>query len=513
MNKILSVIKRFTGVHLEATRDFLLRNCFIPGKGFSSQYAGQGTVSCATSAIYMYALSETGHLTQARKREFARILLAFRASLSDENAGAFPRTTGGQPNTRTTGQAVLALLTVGAPWDRIRPSVQWLIARQAKNGGWNYPGTGEGHERLIYTLYPSLVLFRCQAQLGKTGKDALSRVSAFVESCEEQQNPFWAPLRNQLRRLVGRSRRQKSAGDAALDEYWRLFEDRWPTERVDEDWLPERFNMALMCGTNYLLLRPGVAADHPLALLHVRYLADERLGNGWSDQHEEHPKTWATALGALTLHRWARDFCRLRPSLTRLPTRSELVLRLRSETGREGPRSKEARSLVRRFSQLEPGARNAAQYQLLVLDAFVFLFGDVLKDPKSESSTFLGTLRRDVTFKNFAETGPWLDWKNEHHILLVLIECKNKEKLSYDDLRQTACYIGRKMGRLGILACRKTTPDDVREMLNWFVNNDDKYVLVVNDDSLIDWIKLKDRGENPTSAIADVYRSLRESSQ
>ena len=55
--------------------------------------------------------------------------------------------------------------------------------------------------------------------------------------------------------------------------------------------------------------------------------------------------------------------------------------------------------------------------------------------------------------------------------------------------------------------------DLIRKILNWFVNNDDKYILIVNDDSLVDWIRLKDGGENPTDAIADVYRTLRESSQ
>ena len=45
------------------------------------------------------------------------------------------------------------------------------------------------------------------------------------------------------------------------------------------------------------------------------------------------------------------------------------------------------------------------------------------------------------------------------------------------------------------------------------VNNDDKYVLVVNDETLIDWVRLKDRGEDPTDAIADLYRSLREGAQ
>src|SRR5438270_592913 len=85
----------------------------------------------------------------------------------------------------------------------------------------------------------------------------------------------------------------------------------------------------------------------------------------------------------------------------------------------------------------------------------------------------------------------YIDWKREHNILSVLIECKNQKRLSYGDLRQTACYLGKTMGRLGILTSRKTAADDVWDILNWFVSNDDKYILVVNDQNLVDWIRLK----------------------
>jgi len=510
---IRAVIKRLTGVDLDATRDFLLRECFVPGKGFYSQYAGQGTTSCTTSAICAYVLSETGQLTLYQRREFGRVLLAFRATASGEHAGGFPRTTAGEVNSWTTAQVALALLSLGADWNQIWPSVEWLLARQATNGGWNFPGTRDGHERLIYTLYPALVLIRCRARLSQAGDAALSRISGFVESCENEQDPFWIPIRSHLRSLVGRPGEQQPP-HGVLNDYARLFTDGWPAARVEEDWLSNRFHMALMCGSNYLLLRHQVSVIDPLALLHLRFLADERINNGWSDKREEQqPKTWATALGVLTLYRWACDFCRASANLTRIPTRSELVIQLRAGTVPERSFSEDARQLLGRFAQIRPGTQHATKYQALVRDVFSFLFGSALKDPKSESRTIFGTLRRDVTFRNAAEVGPWCDWKREHQIHSILIECKNKETLAYDDLRQIACYLGKTMGRLGILACRKTTPDDSREMLNWFVNNDDKYILIVNDDSLTDWIKLKDRGEDPTNAVADIYRSLREGVQ
>jgi len=269
----------------------------------------------------------------------------------------------------------------------------------------------------------------------------------------------------------------------------------------------------LMCGSNYLHLRRMVRPDDPLALLHIRYLADERIGSGWNDRREDRPKIWATALGALTLHRWANDLARGRVTLRRLPTRAELVASLRSDSQPVAKTSRTARALLIRPVEFRTGPKDATRYQIWLGDVFTFLFGEFLKEPKLESKTFLGTQRRDTTFRNAAEKGPWFDWKMEHKIHSLLIECKNKETLKYHDVRQTACYLGKTMGRLGILACRKTTPDDLREILTYFVNNDDKYILVLNDETLFDWIRLKDRGGDPTAAIADLYRSLREGVQ
>jgi len=85
--KTSPVIKRLTGADLDATRAFLRKQCFVKGKGFWSQYAGQEMVSCTTTAICVYALSETGPLTLREKDEFQRVLLAFRRnSPTDQDA-------------------------------------------------------------------------------------------------------------------------------------------------------------------------------------------------------------------------------------------------------------------------------------------------------------------------------------------------------------------------------------------------------------------------------------------
>ena len=102
-----AVIKRLVGIDPAASREFLLNECYVRGQGFWSRYVGRGAVSCTTTAICAYALSEIGSLTRQEKREFQRLVLAF---LLADPPGAFPRTTGGTASAWATGQAVLALL-------------------------------------------------------------------------------------------------------------------------------------------------------------------------------------------------------------------------------------------------------------------------------------------------------------------------------------------------------------------------------------------------------------------
>jgi len=279
---------------------------------------------------------------------------------------------------------------------------------------------------------------------------------------------------------------------------------------VDEDWLPERFSMALMSGSNYLHLRRTIRPDHPLALLHIRYFADEKIETGWSDKREHEPKTWATALGVLTMYRWACDLERARLTVASLPTRSELLAELQSRSQSNPKTASRARSLLRRLQQLRSGQNHATKYQYWVRDTFAFLFGYALKEPHIESRTSSGTERRDITFRNAADQGFWWDLKHLYGVESLLIECKNTDTLQHDHLNQTASYLGNRMGRLGILTCRRTSANDVLKKLNTFVNDGRKHILVVNDEILKGWIQMKIEGKDPTDAVADLHRSLRE---
>src|SRR6266446_7797641 len=100
--KTWPLVKRLAGVEIDAIRPLLMRQCFVEGKGFSAQYPGDRTTSCATTAICLYALSEMGLLSDPERKSFLNLLLSLRVSNTTTNAGAFPRTTSGTSSVWTT---------------------------------------------------------------------------------------------------------------------------------------------------------------------------------------------------------------------------------------------------------------------------------------------------------------------------------------------------------------------------------------------------------------------------
>ena len=76
--KTVPDIKHLTGADLDLARAFLRQRCYVAGEGFSSQYEGQ-EVSCTTTAICVYALSETSLLTKKRRTSSKRYCCGFAA--------------------------------------------------------------------------------------------------------------------------------------------------------------------------------------------------------------------------------------------------------------------------------------------------------------------------------------------------------------------------------------------------------------------------------------------------
>lgn len=502
------LVRKLTGINLSAVRKSLL-SWHRPKEGFGI-YAGS-PASCSCTALCAYVLARTGRLPESRWKSLAQNLFAFRARTSG-GGGAFPRMPEGEPSTWTTGLATLALLALDVPWEEVEPSVRWLLQEQGASGGWTYsPESPE--ERLIYTIYPTLVLARTQLKLRNEGSAALDRVCHYLNICKERDEVFWTPAVHFLKR-VSTLKADPGAKREPVDlaDYVQIFAQQWPVERIDEDHLPRRFNMAAYAPSNYMFVRRLVGPTDPVSLLHMRCLADERLGDGWSDSpRDDRPKTWATALGLLTLASWSRDLEREQPSITRLPTRVEIV---RSHDHQPSAPCPEGRRLLAKLQKIPTGQEGADNYRDWVRDIFVYLFSKDLEKPSTEVRTWLGTQRRDVTFAVKNHDSPWREWKRNYGVpASIVVECKNKAKLNPVDIRQLACYLGKKMGRFGIMVTRKSTIDDLRDHLNWFENNDDKCILVFNDDALKDWITMKARERDPTEAVVDLHRALAEASQ
>ena len=385
------------------------------------QYAGQAIVSCSTTAICVYALSETGPLTQQEKNQVPAGLPTFRLNSPADQAGAFPRIIGGKPVERASpiGQAALALASLGAPWARFSPPSSGCSELfVAGNGGWNFPGTDASHQRLIYSLYPTLVIARFRRRLGNRGTEAIGRLSAFLDSMP----------RTPCRKMVAASaalathRRDFCERSAPVTSSFRnslrigsLFEEDWPTIHVDEDWLPDRFSMAQM---RLLFELPAPSANssagrsagtlaHPI-LLEIREVTEVAGTTG----PRNYPKNMGDRTRCAHTTPVGPRSCWRRSDSPEAP-HSGQNSSPDCEAGHNKVKrsSRTARPLLNRIAELRAGMADAKRYQHWLRDVFTFLFGEVLKEPKLESKTFFGTQRRDITFRNAAEVNTLVHWK------------------------------------------------------------------------------------------------------
>jgi hypothetical protein len=173
--------------------------------------------------------------------------------------------------------------------------------------------------------------------------------------------------------------------------------------------------------------------------------------------------------------------------------------------------------LIQRLEAIEPGARDATDFQRLVYEILNFLFEPELTGGELEVRTFLGTERRDIIYWNEAESSFWAYVRTEYQSPLLMFECKNVQALDSETLNQTATYLGARLGMLGFLVTRNQPTDAVRRKAYSIYNDSPtvprKIILVLSDVDLRDMIVDRVEGRSPTPAVQRLYRLFRTSVQ
>jgi hypothetical protein len=168
--------------------------------------------------------------------------------------------------------------------------------------------------------------------------------------------------------------------------------------------------------------------------------------------------------------------------------------------------------LVERLGALPSGRVTASDYQHLVYEIFNYLFEPELTDGKLEEETHLGTERRDIVYANESERSFLKYVRETYSSLFLLLEIKNVKELELDHINQVAAYLGARLGMLGFIVTRNAFGKNIIQK-TYSVHNDTpsisrKTILIVTDEDMVAMIRMKQRGDAPSSHLQGIYRNF-----
>ncbi|MEM3094247.1 MAG: hypothetical protein QXX64_01285 [Nitrososphaera sp.] len=167
--------------------------------------------------------------------------------------------------------------------------------------------------------------------------------------------------------------------------------------------------------------------------------------------------------------------------------------------------------LIQGLKSIQPGQSDATKYQKHMLGILNHLFEPELTNGKIEEPTIDGTERRDIVFTNESERSFWQYVRQQYSNYLVMFEAKNVYEVNNQHINQVAAYMGDRIGRFAIILTRNPPNEaQIRKIITVF--NDSiprKVILIIHDSDVETMLRMKERGENPTKHIQQLYREFK----
>jgi len=164
-------------------------------------------------------------------------------------------------------------------------------------------------------------------------------------------------------------------------------------------------------------------------------------------------------------------------------------------------------SLSNKLENVQPGKDQFQEFENIVEEFLSVLFPDDLKDPHSQVDRGNGSGTIDITFLNTANSNFWNFVLNRYNSLHVPVEAKNTENMTVHDIRQIYSRLDSVRGRFGLIVSRDVSDSDisqVKDMMNGGV------AIPISDDDLIDMMKTKLEGGEPSRIIESIFRNIQE---
>jgi hypothetical protein len=169
--------------------------------------------------------------------------------------------------------------------------------------------------------------------------------------------------------------------------------------------------------------------------------------------------------------------------------------------------TEKADALLDELKSIEPGREDAGDFEDFVEDALSFLFEPDLTSPDSQVYSSDGHHIPDITFRNDATSGFWLDVKHRYGAQVLVVEAKNKEELPNEDLNQLLSRLNPSKAQYGVIVCRKVSDNDIDRVVNR-MKTEERGVLVLTDQDIRKLLRIKGKGGNPADYVAEKHRQL-----
>jgi hypothetical protein len=154
------------------------------------------------------------------------------------------------------------------------------------------------------------------------------------------------------------------------------------------------------------------------------------------------------------------------------------------------------------------GREKFADYERFVRILFTFLFRQHLGEGRLQVRTESGDEGcevRDLICANHSERGFWKDLKDKYSCSEIIVDAKNKDELTRDDLRQLYCYLKPAVGFWGFVVCRSSQPDWVHAYNRTLFKNftQSRGLMILSDEDFRRMVSIARRGHDASDYLQE----------
>jgi hypothetical protein len=175
------------------------------------------------------------------------------------------------------------------------------------------------------------------------------------------------------------------------------------------------------------------------------------------------------------------------------------------------PPQKPEEELIVKLSSTACGTKEWSLYQRLLRETLERLFCPLLATPIYEHPDEFNINRRDFILPNYAPDGFWSYMRETYKADFVVVDAKNScKKVTKRDVLQVSNYLKRHgTGLFGIIIGRQGGDKSSLLTLREIWSNEQKLILILNDEDIKQMLMLKSVGNNPEDVLKEKIQQFR----